>query len=310
MNGFDMLTHLFSILPISISYYYGETLICIFIIIAALISLIYHSDETNKEFHHLDHFFSSSLIILTFILYLEHAYKLTVVSLVLLAAFVIIEYVNDINIIEWFVGVVIVASIAVFFYEKYRDNPSRRFDYKNFYFLGFFFTQLLAVGFFVWDQEPYAHSFWHLFAFTSLGAVLAHTCSLTNESPKTPEDMEFDRTVFYWLGSVPSRLYISYVLLDWASTSNTKAFPVAITFLLLAVSMVVQRKSFHARTKATSYSIIAGVMFFGDHIDLAGGILVADTILSAAGWFTRKEEKKETHTYTKVKKIELAELVF
>ena len=307
-----MFTHLFAILPLSISYYYNETLICIFIVIATLISLIYHSDETNKEFHHLDHFFSSSLIILTFVLYLEHAYKLTVVSLVLLAVFVLIEYHNDINIIEWFVGFVALASIVVFVYEKhFLNNPSQRFDYKSFYFLGFFFTQLLAVGFFVWDKEPYAHSFWHLFAFISLGAVLAQTCSLTNDSEKTPKNKKFDRIVFYWLGSVPSRLYISYVLLDWGSTSNTKALPVAITFLLLAVSMVVQRKSSHAKTKATSYSIIAGVMFFGDHIDLAGGVLAVDTILSAAGWFRRKQNKIEQRSMgTKVQTIELAELVF
>ena len=33
-------------------------------------------------------------------------------------------------------------------------------------------------------------------------------------------------------------------------------------------------------------------LFFGDQISLAGGILLADTILSAAGWFEKKLWKK------------------
>ena len=72
--------------------------------LATIVSVIYHYDESNKEFHYLDHFFSSGLISLTFLLYLEHAYKLTALVLVCLAGFAVVEYINDVNIITWFVG--------------------------------------------------------------------------------------------------------------------------------------------------------------------------------------------------------------
>ena len=308
-----MVTHFFALLPISISYYYGETLICIFIVISTLVSLVYHSDESNRELHYSDHFFSNALIILTFILYLDHAYKLATVLMALLAVFVIVEYNNDVNIIPFFVGFVCACAVVMFFYEKVVvKNSSSRFNYRNAYFLSFFVTQIIAVGFFVWDEDPYAHSFWHLFAFTSLASVLAHVCSLDCESEKTTENRHIDRILFYWLGSLPSRFYISAVLLHWGSTTNMKALPLAITFLFLASSMVVQRKSPHAKMKATSYSIIAGVLFFGDQISLAGGILLADTILSAAGWFARKKtvEKIKYEPVKKVEQMELKNLVF
>ena len=316
-NWFDVSTHFFALLPISISAYYKEYIILVFMILATGVSLTYHSDESNKEFHYLDHFFSSALISLTFLLYLEHAYNLTALVLVCLAAFASIEYINDINIITWFVGVVGMASVALFAYEKfYKKNKSPRFNYKEIYFIGFFLTQFIAIFFFVWDKEPYSHSFWHLFAYTSLAAVLAHCGSLKSEKPKTDEDKKIDRILFYWLGSVPSRFYIAYVLIDWGSTTDENALPIALTFLLLAGSMVANRKSQHARNKALVYSVIAGVLFFGDKLELAGGILIADTALSAIVWLrdnewvapVKKVEKVEPEDA--VDQIELAKLVF
>ena len=105
----------------------------------------------------LDHFFSNALIILTFILYLDHAYKLATVLMALLAVFVIVEYNNDVNIIPFFVGFVCACAVVMFFYEKVVvKNSSSRFNYRNAYFLSFFVTQIIAVGFFVWDEDPYA----------------------------------------------------------------------------------------------------------------------------------------------------------
>jgi len=314
-NWFDVGTHFFALLPISISVYYAEYLILVFMILSTTVSTIYHYDETNQEFHYLDHFFSSGLISLTFLLYLEHAYKLTAVVMVCLAGFAVIEYINDVNIITWFVGAVGITSIGLFIYEKhFKKNKSPRFNYKEVYFLAFFFTQMIAIFFFLYAREPYSHSFWHLFAYTSLGSVVAH-CGSLKDVPKTVEDKRMNRILFYWLGSIPSRVYIALVLMDWGSTTDERALPVALTFLLLAGSMVANRKSEHARNKALAYSIIAGVLFFGDKLELAGGILLADTAMSAISWLRDnywsapvKVEKVETE-YA-INEIELAKLVF
>ena len=316
-NWFDIGSHFFALLPISISVYYSEFIILVFMCLATIVSIIYHYDESNKEFHYLDHFFSSGLISLTFLLYLEHAYKLTALVLVCLAGFAVVEYINDVNIITWFVGAVALGSIALFVYEKhFKKNKSPRFDYKEIYFIGFFFTQLLAIFFFLWDKDPYSHSFWHLFAYTSLGSVLAHCGSLRSETPKTDNDKKFERILFYWLASIPSRFYIAYVLMEWGSTTDENALPIGLTFLLLAFSMVANRKSEHARNKALAYSIIAGILFFGDKLQLAGSILLADTALSAVVWMrknvwdTAKKVEKKYEPVDQLEAIELAKLVF
>jgi hypothetical protein len=236
--------------------------------------------------------------------------------MVCLAGFAVIEYINDINIITWFVGAVGLTSIGLFIYEThFKKNKSPRFNYKEVYFLAFFVTQVIAIFFFLYDREPYSHSFWHLFAYTSLGSVIAHCRSLKSETPKTVEDKRMNRILFYWLGSLPSRVYISLVLMDWGSTTDERALPVALTFLLLAGSMVANRKSEHARNKALAYSIIAGVLFFGDKLELAGGILLADTCLSAISWLrdnywdTPVKVEKVEQAYA-IDEIELAKLVF
>lgn len=314
-NWFDVVSHIFAALPISLSVYYSQYFILVFMILATAVSLIYHYDESIEEMHYLDHFFSSGLISITFLFYLEHAYKLTAVVLTCLAGFALIEYINDVNIITWFVGVVALASIALFIYEKhFKKNKSPRFNYMESYFLAFFFTQLIAIFFFLWDREPYSHSFWHLFAYVSLGSVIAH-CGSLKDVPKTAEDKKIERILFYWLASIPSRIYIAYVLMHWGVTTDENSLPIAATFLLLAGSMVANRKSEHARNKALAYSIIAGVLFFGDKLELAGGILLADTFLSAVVWLrdnwsapVKKVEKYEP--VDQLETIELAKLVF
>ena len=315
-NWFDVVSHIFAVLPISLSFYYSQYIILVFMSLATIVSIIYHFDETIEEMHYLDHFFSSGLISITFLLYLEHAYKLTAVVLVSLAGFALIEYLNDVNIITWFVGVVALASIALFIYEKhFKKNKSARFNYMETYFLAFFFTQLIAIFFFLWDREPYSHSFWHLFAYVSLGSVISH-CGSLKDVPKTAEDKKFERILFYWLASIPSRIYIAYVLMHWGSTTDENSLPIGITFLLLAGSMVANRKSQHARNKALAYSIIAGVLFFGDKLELAGGILLADTALSAVDWMgknvweTPVKVEKKYEPVDVLETIELANLVF
>jgi len=316
-NSFDVVSHIFAVLPISLSFYYSQYIILVFMTLATIVSVIYHYDETNQEFHYLDHFFSSGLISITFLLYLEHAYKLTAVVLTCLAGFALIEYINDVNIITWFVALVALASIAMFIYEKHlKKNKSPRFNYKEVYFLAFFFTQLIAIFFFLWDREPYSHSFWHLWAYVSLGCVIAH-CGSLKDVPKTAENKKFERILFYWLGSIPSRIYIAIVLFDWVSTTDENSIPLALTFLFLAGSMVANRKSEHARNKALAYSIIAGVLFFGDKLELAGGILLADTALSAVDWMSKnlwetptKKVEKKYEPVDQLEAIELAKLVF
>jgi len=315
-NWFDVVSHIFAALPISLSVYYSQYFILVFMILATAVSLIYHYDESIEEMHYLDHFFSSGLISITFLFYLEHRYKLTAAVMACLAGFAVVEYVNDINIIIWFVGVVALGSIGLFIYEKfYKKNKSRRFNYMEIYFIAFFFTQIIAIFFFLWDKDPYSHSFWHLFAYTSLGSVISH-CGSPKDVPKTIDDKKIERILFYWLASLPSRVYIAYVLMDWGSTTDENSLPIGITFLLLAGSMVANRKSEHARNKALAYSVIAGVLFFGDKLELAGGILLADTCLSAVSWLRdnywntpAKVEKKIEPEYA-IDKIELANLVF
>ncbi len=317
VNWFDIGTHFFALLPIAVSIHYREFIIMVFLILSTIVSLIYHADESNKEFHYLDHFFSSGLVSITFLLYVEHAYKITAVILILLAGFAYIEYVNDYNIIVWFVGFIGVLATGLFAYEKfYKKNKSKRFDYKDMYFIGFFVTQLLAIFFFLWDKDPYSHSFWHLFAYISLGSVLTHTGSLKTEVQKSEKDKEIDQVLFFWLASLPSRIYISIVLIDWGTTTQENSIPIAIAFLLLGASMVANRKSEHANNKALAYAIISGILFFGDRLELAGGILLADTVISAVYWMrknvwtnTDKKVEKIAPDFA-VDEIELAKLVF
>ena len=317
-NWFDVVSHIFAALPVALSFYYSEYLILVFMSLATVVSIVYHYDESIEEMHYLDHFFSSGLISLTFLLYLEHAYKLTAVVLVSLAGFAVVEYINDVNIITFFVGAVALGSIALFIYEKhFKKNKSPRFNYREIYFIAFFFTQIIAIFFFLWDKDPYSHSCWHLFAYVSLGSVIAHCGSLKSETPKTVENKKVERILFYWLASIPSRVYIAVVLIDWGSTTVENALPIGITFLLLAGSMIANRKNKHAKNKALAYAVIAGVLFFGDKLELAGGILLGDTALSAVDWMRdnywvstpKKVEKKIEQKYA-VDEIELAKLVF
>ena len=80
-------------------------------------------------------------------------------------------------------------------------------------------------------QRSLFAQFWHLFAYVSLGSVLAHCGSLRSETPKTDDDKKFERILFYWLASIPSRFYIAYVLMEWGSTTDENALPIGITFL-------------------------------------------------------------------------------
>ena len=103
--------------------------------------------------------------------------------------------------------------------------------------------------------------------------------------------------------------------MEWGSTTDENALPIGLTFILLAFSMVANRKSEHARNKALAYSIIAGILFFGDKLQLAGSILLADTALSAVVWMRKNvwDTAKKVEKYEPVdmiETIELAQLVF
>jgi hypothetical protein len=319
-NWFDIGTHFFALLPIAVSVHYKQYFILVFMILATSISTFYHSNEDNKEFHYLDHFFSSGLVSLTFLLYLEHAVRLAAVTTLCLAAFTLIEYLNDVVIITWFVGAVAIGSTALFLYEKeYKKNKSPRFDYYDMYFIGFFVTQLIAIFFFLWDKEPYSHSFWHLFAYTSLACVLAHCGYFDSKMQKSEDDEKIDSYLFFWLGWFPIRIYVAYVLIDWGSTTQENSIPIALAFLILAGSILVNKKwnkSEDSRNRILAYSIISGILFFGDKLELAGGILIADTALSGLDWFrknvwtTEKKSEKEDNTVYAMDQIELARLVF
>ena len=100
------------------------------------------------------------------------------------------------------------------------------------YFIAFFFTQIIAIFFFLWDKDPYSAQL-----LAPLRLCVTRVCHMliaghSNRDTKDIDDKKVERILFYWLASIPSRVYIAYVLMDWGSTTDENALPIGITFLL------------------------------------------------------------------------------
>ena len=310
MNGFDLASHLFAALPIYMAYVTGQSYLLYFTVVTTIISLVYHSDENNISLH-LDEFASCALIVVTFMTYVNDVYKPTYVALGLLLVVVLIDYYAEMDIINFYVGLTVFVALLIFFYERrtVKEMP-QRLNMKDAYFISFITTQMIAVAFFLWDKDPYAHSLWHLFAFVSLGSAIAHIHE---------NDEDVKRKVFYVLGSIPSRLFISAILIHWSTAENPNNLPVAVGTLILAAVLLIKPvrdmwkgdRSYFLLLHGLSYIAIAVFLFV--HMEynalIAGVWLILDTIVSFYMWYNRGRVVKVTTT-PKYKKLQLQNLRF
>lgn len=309
MNKFDLASHLFAALPLYMAYTTKQMYLFYFTVITTVISLIYHLDENNISLH-LDEFASCALIVVTFMTYVNELYNPTYIALGLLLVVVIVDYATELDIINYFVGSVVFVAVLIFMYERRTvTQVPQRLNINDVYFMSFLITQSIAVAFFLWDKDPYAHSLWHLFAFVSLGSAIAHIHE---------NDQDLKRKVFYILGSIPSRLFISAILIDWTSTKNPENVPVAIGTLVLAAVLLAKpikdiwggERNFLSLLHGMSYIAIATFIFsdMDNNAVFAGFWLVLDTAVSGYVWYNRAETKKAPPpTY---KKIQLQNLRF
>lgn len=286
MNWFDLVSHFFAALPLYMAYKTNQTELLVFTAITAIISIIYHLHETNLSLL-FDEFASCALIVVTFMVYLNQVYKPTYIAIALLVILVLIEYIYNISIINFFVGISVLTAMFIFLYERRttKDTP-QRLKINDAYFISFIITQTIAVAFFVWDQDPYAHSFWHLFAFVSLGSAIAHIHE---------NDADLKRVVFYCLGSIPTRLFLSAVFIHWRTASYPNNLPVAIGAILLGIPMVarpvmqlVRGDTFAKKLalRGLSYIGIGGIIFLKkDNMLIAGIWLIIDTLISGYVWY-------------------------
>ena len=102
MNGFDIVSHVFAVLPIFVALKAGLYHLSSFIMLAVFVSVWYHVDETNDIMRHIDEFFSSALIIITFMLYMDQVYRPTYVAVCLLFAVVILDYTMHVAIVQFY----------------------------------------------------------------------------------------------------------------------------------------------------------------------------------------------------------------
>lgn len=310
MNGFDLASHLFSALPLYMAYTTRQTYLLYFTIITTLISLVYHTDENNISLH-LDEFASCALIVVTFMTYVNDVYRPTYVALGLLLVVVIVDYYAKLDIINFYVGLVAFIALLIFFYERrtVKEMP-QRLKVKDAYFISFVVTQCMAVAFFLWDKDPYAHSLWHLFAFVSLGSAIAHIHE---------NDEDIKRKAFYVLGSIPSRLFISAILIHWSTAENPDNLPVAVGTLFLAAVLLIKPvrdmwkgdRSYFLLLHGISYIAIAVFMFTNmkNNAMVAGVWLILDTIISGYMWYNRGRVVKTIIT-PEYKKLQLQNLRF
>ena len=323
---FDLVSHFFALLPIAVlsSTLYKDELGSGKILLGALIissscSIAYHSvDKTFESFdtlHTIDRFTSSAIILLTFWLYIDRFQNwITLLVLFILLVVVLLEAFDHFPAlaVEGTVLGFVIIAVVIFCLKmnnfgdkmKLRENfkiyfnrDGNRLRIYNFFdpfFLSFFSTQILAIVFFVVDTKPYFHSLWHVFAFISLGSVLIHSLpeDTGNQNSYGGFTNEYFVALTYWLGSLPSRLFISWIFIHM---QKGEGWPLGIVFICLSLIMVFgvwkarDNKMMTDRRKITSakgtvaYFIIA-CFLFAQTIGVAGWILFADTLVSAVIW--------------------------
>lgn len=294
MNAFDIVSHIFAVLPVFTALRAGLYHLSSFIMLAVFVSIWYHVDVSNDIMRHLDHFFSSALIIITFMLYMDQVYRPTYIAVCLLFAVVILDYTMHIAIVQFYVGIAVFAAVSMFLYERRTVTVQpKRLQTDDPYFISFIVTQFIAIAFFLWDKDPYAHSLWHLFAFTSLASVIGHLHE-DNEDAK--------RKQFYLLGSIPSRLFIAAILMHWRDIVYPSNMPVALGAALMGLGMLFKTK------RGLSYIILGAILLVRIERNgiIAGVWLAVDTLVSLWTWSRRKEEPQQTE----FKKIQLENLRF
>lgn len=302
-----MASHLFAALPLYMAYITNQTYLLYFTAITTIISLIYHSDENIISLH-LDEFASCALIVVTFMAYVNKVYKPTYVAIGLLFVVVLVDYFSEFDIVNFYVGAAVFTAVLIFFYERrtLTDIP-QRLKIKDVYFMSFLSTQLVAVAFFLWDKEPYAHSLWHLFAFVSLGSAIAHIHE---------NDQDVKRKVFYLLGSIPSRLFIAAILIDWNTGDGT---PVAVGTLVLALVLLAKPTRDIWRGERETWLLLHGLSYVAiavflfvrmdNNAMIAGVWLLLDTVVSGYMWY-RRDKPRETVQTPKYKTLQLQNLRF
>ena len=334
---FDLVSHFFALLPLAVlgSYLQKDMgkkkpslILFIFLVFAVTFSIVYHAiDKTSESFHTwqtIDRFTSSAIVILTFWLYIDRInYWVTTAILGIILVSVLLEA-NSVFGSDWIVdGILllfILVAIFIFLYRKCQGAEDRIYELKDPFFGSFFLTQILAVTFFLIDTDPYFHSLWHMFAFISLGSVIIH--SLPGEPNKYGEfDREFYVGMLYWLGSLPSRLFISWIFIDMG---EGEGLPLGIVFAVLCLmmasglykkdsNMITPRRAFTMSIGVFMYFMITILLFF-QLIGAAGGVLLASTLVSAASWFYfeyyRGKEEKYTEVPNKPPTLKLHNMVF
>lgn len=288
MNAFDLVSHFFALLPIYLTYAYRLPYLLVLSVFTVLVSLLHHWYPENNLFTHIDEFFASSLIFITFLVYIENAYVFASASVFLLLFVVYFDVFVDIDLVTIFVGLVVFCSFFMFAYDReIRHAKNKVYDIWNAYFISFLSTQALAIGFYLWGaydvDEPYAHAFWHVFAFVSFASLVVHISENPNET--------LNRVLFYWLGSIPSRLFISWVFIDWGKASWDSRAPVVVIFLLLAVPIVLRRSPelFSLETAVGVLYVIVNALIIAGLMSAAGWVLLSSTCVSSAAWFMRND---------------------
>ena len=124
--------------------------------------------------------------------------------------------------------------------------------------------------------------------------------------------------MFYVLGSIPSRLFISAILIHWTTAEDPNNLPVAVGTLILAAVLLIKpvrdmwkgERSYFL-LHGVSYIAIAVFMFVNikNNAMIAGIWLILDTIVSGYMWYNRGRVVKVTTT-PKYKKLQLQNLRF
>lgn len=309
MNNFDVVSHFFAVLPIFLTFMYDLTYLGIFSTITVIMSLVHHWYPENDYLTHVDEFFASALIFVAFLVYVENTYVYAGSSVVLLFFVVYFDIFVDVDLVTIFVGIIVFATVSMFLYDKEIRKVKRSvYDVWNPYFISFITTQLMAIVFYLWGayepDQPYAHSFWHVFAFVSFGSLVVHISPNKNDI--------LNRVSFYWLGSVPCRLFIAWVLIDWETASWESRLPVFFVFSILVVPILLKIPRMSLRfVISLLYVALVVLILLGDMYS-AGWVLVSSTIVSMGDWFVKNNlamealaVEKSTRPYVVQEQVEI-----
>lgn len=329
---FDLVSHFFALLPLAVLWEPARSndrksqILFVFLLVATICSVIYHAVSDPKgTLHTIDRFTSCTIIVLTFWLYIDDLWRWSFGAIIVVLLFVLLEAnkVIDSMVIEGLVLFLVLFALCIYFAQLCSVSSddrkyNRKYNLKDPFFGSFFLTQILAIYFFVEDINPYYHSLWHLFAFVSLGSVITHTLK--------SQGFEKEVAMFYLLGSLPSRLFISWIFIDWHKGEGVYVGSV-FTFLALFMiigccvkdpsGMMTTRRKRTVIKGAVTYSIIVGLLF-SENIGAAGWLLFGDTIISAglwlqekASWFQGKASgDKKTYMKVKTPTLKLHNMVF